>query len=352
MSNIQDVARHAGVSTSTVSNVLNRRTDRMREGTLARVQAAIAALDFVPNRAARQLKTGHTPMLGLLVPSIANPMYGFIAREIEAAAQERHGFRVLLGNTYRDAQKEAGFFDDLLAHGVRGVVVVSSLADERHIESAARRGLVVVSYDRRASAPTGAGIDHISVDNAEAARLATQHLIEHGHTRLAFATVSGKTLSRSEKIGGFLGAARHAGLAANAARVVEARVASAYGDAEMADAGRTLAARLARGGRGAARPTAVVALNDMLALGLMAGFREAGLAVPADVSVIGMDDLFLAPLAEPALSSVRLPIAEMARIIVERVIARLADPGIGAAEFIFAPELVARRSVAPPRTKG
>ena len=346
MSNIQDVAGCAGVSTSTVSNVLNMRTDRMGKETLARVQAAIDALGFVPNRAARQLKTGHTPMLGLLVPSIANPVYGFIAREIETAAQERHGFRVLLGNTYRDAAKETSFFDDLLAHGVRGVVILSSLADERHFEAAAERGLVVVSYDRRATPAIGSGVDHISVDNVKAARLATNHLIRHGHMRLAFATVAGKTWSRCEKIEGFLGAVKRAGLGAGA-RVLETRTASTYGDAEMAEAGRAIAASLAAA---RPRPTAVVAINDMLALGLMAGLRDAGLSVPADVSVIGMEDLFLSSLVHPALSSVRLPTAEMAYKVVERLIARMADPGIATAEFVFQPELVERQSVAAPRT--
>ena len=136
MSTIADVARKAGVSVSTISNVLNGRVDRMSAETLMRVEAAITALDYRPNRAAQQLKTGQTPMFGLLVPSIANPMYGMIAREIETAAQERHGHRVMLGNTYRNKEKESGFFDDLLAHGVRGVVVISSLVDERHFEAA------------------------------------------------------------------------------------------------------------------------------------------------------------------------------------------------------------------------
>ncbi len=151
MSTIQDVARHAAVSVSTVSNVLNGRTDKMRQETLARVEAAIEALQFRPNTLARQLKTGQTPLLGLLVPSIANPMYGYIAREVETFAQEQYGYRVLIGNTYRDREKEASFFDDLLAHGVRRVIVISSLADERHLERAVQRGMVVVSYDRRAT---------------------------------------------------------------------------------------------------------------------------------------------------------------------------------------------------------
>ena len=345
MSNIADVAREAGVSVSTISNVLNGRTDRMRSDTLQRVQAAIAALDFRPNRAARQLKTGRTPMLGLLVPSIANPMYGYIAREVETVAQERFGHRVVLGNTYRNRDKETGFFDDLLAHGVRGVIVISSLVDERHFEAAVQRGLAMVSYDRRATPGAASAIDHVSVDNAQAAFLATRHLIERGHRRLAFATATGQTMSRSEKVRGFQAAAAQAGLQ-DTARVIEGSTQSAYGDSEMADVGRLLAARIATDRR---RPTGIVAVNDLLAFGLMAGFRDAGLTLPGDMSIVGMDGLFLSALTCPALSTVRLPVPAMAATIVERVIGRMADPGIAPGEFVFESELVQRDSVAAPR---
>jgi len=341
VSTIQDVARHAGVSISTVSDVLNGRADRMRRQTLDRVEAAIRALDFTPNRAARQLKTGRTSMLGLLVPSIANPMYGFIAREIETVAQERHGHRVLLGNTYRNREKETGFFDDLLAQGVRGVIVISALVDEQHFESAVERGLVMVSYDRRATPDAGSGIDHVSVDNFEAARLAAVHLVGHGHRRIAFATASGQTTSRSEKIRGFLAAAGSAGLGASAT-IIDRRTLSEYGDSEMADVGRALAADIAREPR---RPTGIVAVNDMLAFGLMAGFRDAGLEVPHDVSVVGIDGLFLASLVTPPLTTVQLPVREMAATMVERVVSRMEDPRIAAGEFLFQPQLVERASV-------
>lgn len=342
MSKIRDVASLAGVSTSTVSNVLNGRANRMAAETLARVEAAIAELKYRPNSTARQLKTGYTPLIGLLVPSMANPMYGFIAREIETLAQECYGFRIMIGNTYRDKDKELRFFDDLLAHGVRGVIIISSLIDEQHVEAAAERGLVMVSYDRRATPGMTSIVDHVTVDSFESARIATQHLIDMGHRRLAFVTPAGRTMSRNEKIAGFLSAAKAAGLEASA-RLVEGTPVDEYGDSMMSEVGRAQAGLLAKLPE---RPTGVIGVNDLMAFGLMAGFRDAGLAVPEDVSVIGIDNVFLSTLMHPAMTSVRLPVPEMAQVMVERVMARLADPAIATQEFIFQPTLVARDSVA------
>jgi DNA-binding LacI/PurR family transcriptional regulator len=338
---IADVARRARVSISTVSNALNGRPERMRKETLSRIESAIAELGYQPNRAARQLKTGHTPLIGLLIPSIENPSYGSLAHEIEIVAQERHGYRLLLASTYRNREKEANFFDDLLSHGVRGVIVISSLTDQSHVDAAVRRGLIVVSYDRRAPTRLASSIDYVSMDNAMASELAVEHLLARGHRRLALVTASGRTLSRAEKIRGFLDAARKGG-AARTATVLERRAESAFGDAEMAELGRALADDVAKS---APRPTGIVAINDMLAIGMIAGLRHGGIAVPDEASVIGMDDLALSALVSPALTSVRLPLAAMARTMVERLISRLADPAIPTGEFLFEPILVARDSV-------
>jgi DNA-binding LacI/PurR family transcriptional regulator len=342
---IQDVARHAAVSVSTVSNVLNGRTDRMRAQTLARVEGAIQALQFRPSKLAQQLKTGQTPLLGLLVPSMANPMYGFIAREIESFAQEQFGFRVLIGSTYRDREKESAFFEDLLAHGVRRVIVISSLADERHFESAVERGMVVVSYDRGATPGKRSKVGHVMPDNFEAARLATQHLIEKGHRRLAFVTIAGMTMSRSAKIDGFHAAADAAGLRASA-QVLDGGPLNEYGDSVIAEVGRATGLQIA----GLPEPpTGIVALNDLMALGLMAGLRAAGLRVPQDVSVVGIDGLFLATLSNPMLTTVGLPIRDMARAMVERVMKNPVDADGDEREQIFtAIQLIERESVAPP----
>ncbi len=342
MATIQDVARHAAVSVSTVSNVINGRTDRMRSDTLARIEASIETLQFRPSRLAQQLKTGQTPLIGLLIPSMTNPMYGYIAREIETLAQDQFGYRLLIGSTYRDRQKERAFFDDLLSHGVRRVIVISSLADERHFETAVDNGMVIVSYDRGATPGKVSSVDHVMPDNFEAARIATSHLLEKGHRRLAFATVAGMTMSRSAKIDGFYAAVDGVGTR-DRARVIDGGALNEYGDSVIAEVGRAIALKMASD---PARPTGIVALNDMLALGLMAGFRETGVRVPQDVSIVGIDGMFLAALANPGLTTVQLPVPEMARAMVERVMLTHAGSQHEGCELIFQPAgLIERDSV-------
>jgi DNA-binding LacI/PurR family transcriptional regulator len=345
MATIQDVAKHAAVSVSTVSNVLNGRTDRMRPETLQRVNAAIEAMQFRPSRLAQQLKTGQTPLIGLLVPSMTNPMYGYTAREIETVARERFGYRLLLGSTFRDPLKEGAFLDDLAAQGVRRVIVISAMADERHLEAAAERGMVVVSYDRGSTPGRRSKVAHVMPDNFEVGRLATQHLIDQGHRRLAFATVAGMTLARRAKIDGFMAAAAAAGLEASA-QVIDGGPLDEYADAVIGQAGRTAALRIAGAAR---RPTGVVALNDLMAFGLMAGLRESGLSVPADVSVVGLDGHFLAAFFNPMLTTVQLPVSELARLMVERVMRPQPDVGAGEVTPVIPPTgLIVRESVAPP----
>jgi DNA-binding LacI/PurR family transcriptional regulator len=153
-------------------------------------------------------------------------------------------------------------------------------------------------------------------------------------------------MSRNEKIAGFMAAAQAAGLHGDAAMVVEATPENDYGDSVMSELGRAQAVRLAALPQ---RPTGIVGVNDLTAFGLMAGFRDAGLSVPDDVSVLGIDNVFLSTLMHPAMTSVRLPVPEMAQVMVERVMSRLADTSIATQEFIFQPTLVTRDSTAACR---
>lgn len=343
MSTINDVARLAGVSISTVSNVLNGRTDRMSRETLQRVEQAVRELNFQPNRTARQLKTGRVQLLGLLVPSMGNPSYGLLAREIEGESWRRHGYRVIVANTYRKPEHERAFIDDLWSQGVRGVIVISSLADESHFEAPIQRGMVAVSYDSHARRDREPILDYVSADNAAGASLAVEYLVSQGHRRIAFVTPSTWTFSRAEKRDGFMAAVQKAGIKGV---VIEGSTGSSYVDEEMAELGQSLAAPLARHPE---QPTAAVAINDMMAIGLTAGLREQGLSVPQDISVVGMDGIPLGAYTAPRLTTIKLPTPELARTMVDRIMLRLAEPQTPPGEFRFSSSLLVRDSVAPPR---
>ncbi len=333
---IEDVARQAGVSISTVSNVLNGRETRMRPETLLRVQQAIAELSFKPNQSARRLKTGHTPMVGLLVPSIANPFFGALARWVEGAAIQR-GYGVVLCNTQRSAEREQEYAQAFMAQGVQGVILGSSLQAQEHLTPLIQRGLAVVSFDRTAQ-HADLPMDYVSLDNHRAGMMAAAHLLALGHRHIAYVSAPLRSLNRNARLNGARAACSSGGARID---VHIGDVAAGQADMEMAELGREAA--LALHGQGCAA-TGYVAMNDMLAIGLMAGLRQCGLRVPEGVSVIGIDDLFLGQYVSPALSTVRQPMQEMATAAVERVLARMKNIGEPAHELVFVPQLVVRES--------
>ncbi len=345
MVRLRDVAERAGVSVSTVSNVVNGRTQTVNADILSRVQDAIADLGYQPNRAARFLKTGHTPLIGLLVPSVATPTWGLLAREVEIAAQSQFGYRILVGNTDRDPEKEMSFLLDLWSHGIRGVIIVSPLLQQSHFRESIKRGLIAVCHDQRPLPASTLNVDYVSIDHIKAITLAVNYLVGRGHRRLAFATVSGKSVSRSDKIEGFRAATNAAGLA-ESSEIIEGKATASYGDDEMLPLGRMIASQIVTRKE---RPTGIVALNDTLATGLILGFQNFGLRVPEDISVIGMDDLPIAAFIPPGITSIRPPMGEMARKMVARIVHRLRYPEEKVDKYIFTPELVERGSVADLR---
>lgn len=338
MATILDVARAAGVSVSSVSNVLNDRFGKMSPATLERIQAAIAALDYRPSRVALQLKTGKTATIGLLVPAVANPFFGAIAMAIQRAAQAQ-GYQLILCNTFRNPEREREFAEDLMALGVRGIIAGSSLLNPVHLAELASRGLAIVAFegDATAAAP---GIHVVSVDNAMATALAVDHLVGLGHRRITYVTGPAQTAARVARLQGFQAAAERHGLGADACVHEISLPQNEYGDDMIAELGVGAAPALAGLSR---RPTALIAMNDLLAIGLAAGLREQGLAIPQDIAMVGIDDLFLARLMNPPMTSLRQPLRAMA----EAAVACLVKDAAGRAastSLIFPPELIPRES--------
>lgn len=345
---IQEVATLAGTSTSTVSNLLNGRVDRMRPETRRRIEVAMEQLGYQANRAARQLKTGQAPIVGLVIPSVANPFWGSFVQAVEEASMAR-GYQVLLGNGGRDPQREQRYAESLWAHGVRGMIFGSSPLSLDYILRLVERGLHVVVFDRRLQASDDGAqslIDGISIDNVRGGYLATKHLLDLGHRRIGFISGPLKTSSRLERFEGYRNALIDFGVRFDPELFWEGAGYTGTGDVEGAEIGREGARALLAGEQ---RPTGLVTINDMYALGAYAGVSDAGLRVPEDVSIVGFDDIAMAAIANPPLTTIRQPLQAMISTAVNTLIDRLERRTDARAQVVTVPsQLVVRRSTSPP----
>lgn len=338
---IGDVAKIAEVSPSTVSNYLNGRSKRMSANTEQRVLDAIEQLNYKPNQMARQLKTGHAKIVGLIVPSVANPFYGVFAREIEKTALA-HGYQVFLCNSERNPERERSYAEELWGYGVRGIILGSSLTQFSHFDDLVERGLHLVAFDRVAQKQDQTVVDSIGVDNGLAARLATKHLLSLGHRRIGFLSGSISTVSRIDRFHGYLEALQEEGIEKDDSLIWRGYENGSFGDNNAVEMGRQGAHELLTLPQ---PPTAIFAINDMYAFGAYAGVHDLGMSVPNDLSIVGMDDIMLADVVQPPLTTIRQPISQIAQLAIERLIGRLQQTFTDKQEHIvLAPRLVVRSS--------
>jgi DNA-binding LacI/PurR family transcriptional regulator len=308
---VKEVAKRAGVSLGTVSNVLNR-PEVVAEPTRRRVLAAISELGFVRNESARQLRAGRSRSIGLVVLDVANPFFTDVARGAESVA-EASGFVVMLSNSGEDVAREHRHLDHLEEQRVQGVLITPVESDSSRLDKLIARGIPAVLVDRGSGRPNRCSV---AVDDVLGGRLAGAHLVEQGHRRTA-AVAAGD---------GELRLVRTATLT-----VAE---------------GRSAGARIARLPE-ADRPTAVFCANDLLALGVLQEMVGYGLQVPEDVAIVGYDDIEFAAAAAVPLSSVRQPREELGRTAMELLLEEIEDSGSSRhrhRQVVFEPELVARRS--------
>ncbi|NED94321.1 LacI family transcriptional regulator [Phytoactinopolyspora alkaliphila] len=342
---IQHVAKAAGVSPSTVSNLLNGRAHLMLPETRQRVEQAIEELGYQPNRSARNLRTGRTRTIGLVVPSVGNPFWGTFARYVESAALAE-GYNVLLCNSERDPNREQRYIEELWSDGIRGLVLCSSLPSLDHVSALMKRGLQMVAFDRTAQIGDPDTLVSISIDNTVGSELATTHLTGLGHQRLAFVSGALGSVNRKDRFRGFAAALERAGLPSEGT-LWPGAAEQRFGDVESAELGRQAARELLSADE---PPTGIVAINDMCALGVCRGVRDAGLEVAKDVSVVGFDDIVLADLYDPPLTTVRQPMQDMAAMAISELKARVEDSGTShGRSLLLRPELIVRESTAPPR---
>lgn len=338
---MKDVARVAGVALGTVSNVLNN-PELVSEATKARVQAAIDSLGWVRNESARQLRAGRSSAIGLVVLDVGNPFFADVARGAEDVVYER-GMSMQIGNSDQRPDREARLIEDLEQQRVRGVLLAPVGDARRHVERLNQRGVAVVLVDRVGD---DADCCSVAVDDAHGARVAINHLLDVGHRRIALVGGTTDLMQVRDRRAGAEAALTESGLPATLLVVSTPALDLANGIAA--------AAQLAVLPDGE-RPTAVFALNDLLAIGLLQGFMTAGLRVPKDIALIGYDDIAFAAAAAVPLSSVAQPRQALGARAADLLLAEIDDQENGNPHTHvherFAPELVVRKSSAARRPK-
>jgi DNA-binding LacI/PurR family transcriptional regulator len=329
---IKDVAREAKVSTATVSHVINN-TRFVSDEVRARVQDAIERCGYYPNAQARSLASGRSHTLGLVVSDIMNPFFPELVKSIEMAAFER-GYDLVLANTNYDAERTSNYVRRIIERKVAGVALMTSELDTALIDELARRDVCVVFLDLGSA---GERMSNLVVNYGVGIKEAIKHLVALGHKQIAY--ISGPTRLRSAA------KRREAFRTCMAEMLPDARPVIYEGDFKI-EGGRRAAYEIIESGR---RPTAVVAANDLTALGAMQEFRAAGLKIPHDISIIGFDDIAFASLTDPPLTTICLPRTELGRRAVEALMTTIEHPDRQGVEIQIPTYLVLRGSTAPAR---
>ncbi len=326
---IKEVARHAGVSIGTVSNVLNR-PDLVAAGTRQRVLHAIEVLGYVRNDSARQLRAGRSRQIAIVVLDVANPFFTDVVRGVEDYA-EQSGVSLVVCNSGQDVDRERRHLDLLAEQRVRGILITPVNGSKgSRLEQLIERGMPVVLVDHGSGQINRCSV---AVDDVLGGRLAGNHLVEQGHTRVAFI---GGPMSTPQV------ADRHSGFASALGDAAEL-TAIATPNLTVA-AGRTAAAAIAET-PAAARPTAVFCANDLLALGVLQEMTRCGVRVPNDVSIVGYDDIEFAGAAAVPLSSIRQPREQLGRTAAQLLLEETEEnPPHEHRHVTFQPSLVVRAS--------
>ena len=326
---IYDVARLAGVSTATVSRALNG-TGQISTSTSAAIDAAVRQLGYEPNTVARSLVTKTTQTIALLLPDIANPFYAALVSGIQERALAA-GSTMLLCTTEGDPEREEQYLSLLRAKQVDGVLVDGLVLPPERIADFVREGLPIVCLDRDIDSSS---VPLVQVDNRLGARLATEHLLSLGHTRIAHVAGAPGLRISDERIGGYSDALASATVEHNRRLVAVGSFTEEGGYEAM----RALLV--------VSKLTAVFAANDLSALGVMHAIIESGRRIPDDVSVVGFDDLRLAGHTTPPLTTIHQPAFEIAQRATQLLLDLAAGREVSQRLHLLEPELVVRGSTA------
>jgi LacI family transcriptional regulator len=330
---LRDVARVAGVHPATVSRALNEETRALvNQDTAKRVLKAAEELGYRPNPIARGLKTNRSYTIGVLVPDLTNPLFPPILRGIEDRL-ETAGYTPLTANTDNDPERELIDLQAMRARQVDGIIAATARRDHRLHDALLDAGLELVLVNRRQEELP---VSSATADDTLGMRLAVEHLLSLGHTRIAHLAGPLDYSTGLDRHESFVETMRAAGAEHDPGLVL---VAEAFTEAE----GARLCGELIAGGRDF---TAIAAANDLLALGCLDVFAESGLRCPDDVSVVGFNDMPFAARFQPPLTTIHIPHYEIGKAAGELMLERLQDADSPAREIRLEPHLVVRESTA------
>lgn len=336
---IVDVATDAGVHWSTVSRALNpQKRHLVSDKAAARVRQSAEKLGYRPNTIATALRTQRSRSIGVIVPNLGDPIHPPIVQAIEDLFAE-HGYVTLIGNTGNDPEREAPLLERLIARGVDGLILATLRLDDPLAEIGRQAGVPMIAVYRD---PQQADIPSARVDDALAMEMGVRHLADLGHRRIAHVAGQQDVSTGRNRLHGFRHAfAAHVGGGAPA--VVEAhRFAVEDGEDALE---RLLGAH--------PETTAVVAANDMLAVGCLRAMMRRGLSCPRDLSLVGMNDMPLMDMLSSGLTTVRSPCYEIGAAAGDLLLRTLTDGAVDAPRVVMAPELILRGTTgAPPQTPG
>lgn len=335
---LRHVAEHAGVHPATVSRALNPDTQQMVSAdTLRRVLAAASALNYRTNTIARSLRTQRSMTVGLVIPDITNPLFPRMVRGVDDALEEVQ-YASLIAYTGGRDDRLLDLFDVLRQRGVDGLIVATARHTDPALDSLEASGVPVVQLNRRSQ---NRAIPSVTSDDRGGVGLAVEHLVELGHRRIALVGGPQTHSTGRARLAGFRAAMRRAGLKVSPGEV-------RLGRAVTMDEGQRVCADLL-----AEHPdvTAIVAANDLMALGCYDAIRAAGLRCPRDVSVIGYNDMMFADRFDPPLTTVRFDHYRMGTAAVDVLMRRLrgTDSVPAPVRLELETQLVVRASTAPPR---
>jgi DNA-binding LacI/PurR family transcriptional regulator len=335
MATIYDVAKRAGVAPSTVSRVFNK-TASISGDTAARVLKAAAELQYDPNPLASALASSRTLMVGLVISDIQNPFSATLARGVQDSL-ERERYITVIVNTDGDPDKELEVLREVYRRGVDGFIIAppqrnNASEHDSYVLGLARKGLPIITVGNWLKDPK---VDYVTSRAQDGAVAAVDHLVELGHTAIAFI---GGYYTKGVAVGRWLGyqeAMIKHGLPLENNWMVEADVSIRGGEEGMA---RLLALP--------ARPTAVLAVNDLVAVGAISTCRIQGLGVPSDVSIVGFDDIPFAAVAVPPLTTVAQPAYELGCRAADLLLRRMRDGEAPTQQAILECHLVIRQTTA------